>query len=93
MALSCGLRVVRTRWSYHFLLQVLDLVYFSWLDWRGPVTGSVEDMSATRSGVAGQLMRGVSRTVASVAWGEARTLRALPGGCGHFTCERITLSS
>jgi hypothetical protein len=72
---------------------VLDLVYFSWLDWRGPVAGSVEDMSATRSGVAGQLMRAASRTVASASWAEARVFRALPGGCGHFTCERVPLSS
>jgi 2-polyprenyl-3-methyl-5-hydroxy-6-metoxy-1,4-benzoquinol methylase len=89
MASACGLHVVRTRWSYHFLLQALDLVYFSWLDWRGPVTGSVEDMSASRRGVVGQLMRAASRSVASAAWIEARTLRALPGGCGHFTCERM----
>jgi SAM-dependent methyltransferase len=89
MASACGLQVVRTRWSYHFLLQALDLAYFSWLDWRGPVTGSVEDMSASRKGLVGQLMRAGSRTVASAAWTEARVFRALPGGCGHFTCERV----
>jgi hypothetical protein len=27
--------------------------------------------------------------VATVAWAEARLLRGLPGGCGHFTCVRI----
>ncbi len=88
MAGACGLPVVRTRWSYHFALQVLDLLYFSWLDFRGPVSGSVEDMSAERRGLAGALMRGASRAVATAAWGEARVLRGLPGGCGHFTCLR-----
>ena len=88
MAAAAGLPVIRTRWSYHFVLQVLDLLYFSWLDLRGPVSGSVEDMSAERHGVAGSVMRGVSRAVATTAWGEARLLRALPGGCGHFTCVR-----
>ncbi len=88
MARECGLPVVRTRWSYHALLQVLDLAYFSMLDLRGPVSGSVEDMSVARRGLAGALMRGVSRAVATLAWGEARALRALPGGCGHFTCRR-----
>jgi 2-polyprenyl-3-methyl-5-hydroxy-6-metoxy-1,4-benzoquinol methylase len=88
MAASCGLPVTRTRWSYHALLQVLDLAYFTWLDARGPVSGSVEDMSAERGGVSGALMRGVSRAVATTAWGEARLLRRLPGGCGHFTCAR-----
>jgi SAM-dependent methyltransferase len=93
MASECGLPVVRSRWSYHFLLQALDLAYFSWLDVRGPVSGSVEDMSAARAGFVGQLMRGASRAVASTAWTEARILRALPGGCGHFTCERPPAAS
>ena len=90
IAAACGLPVVRTRCSYHALLQVLDLLYFSWLDWRGPVTGSVEDMSASRPGVAGALMRTAARMVACVAWGEARLLRALPAGCGHFSSVRRT---
>jgi hypothetical protein len=92
IASACGLPVVRSRWSYHILLQVLDLLYFSWLDLRGPVSGSVEDMSASRRGAVGSLMRTASRLVACVAWGEARLLRALPGGCGHFTCERSGLT-
>ncbi|MGA7910470.1 MAG: class I SAM-dependent methyltransferase [Candidatus Dormiibacterota bacterium] len=93
MAAACGLPVVRTRWSYHVLLQVLDVLYFSWLDVRGPVTGSVEDMAAGRKGVLGSLMRAAAMCVASTAWFEARLLRALPGGCGHFTCERKVASS
>ena len=90
VAAACGLQVVSVRWGYHFLLQALDLAYFSWLDLRGPVSGSVEDMSALRSGLVGRLMRGTSRAVASAAWAEARLLRALPGGCGHFTCQRTS---
>ncbi len=89
-ALACGLRPVRSRWSYHLLLQVLDLLYFTWLDRRGPVSGSVEDMSASRRGLVGTLMRTAAKVVATLAWGEARLLRTLPGGCGHFTCERQT---
>lgn len=88
MAASCGLRVTRTRWSYHALLQVLDLVYFTYLDWRGPVQGSVEDMAHARRGLLGGVMRGASKSVATAAWAEARLLRGLPGGCGHFTCEK-----
>lgn len=87
-ASACHLDVVRSRWSYHFLLQVLDFLYFSWLDVRGPVSGSVEDMSASRSGVVGALIRTAAMAVASIAWAEARLLRSLPGGCGHFTCKR-----
>jgi SAM-dependent methyltransferase len=92
MAARCGVPVTGTRWSYHGLLQVLDVAYFSWLDVRGPVAGSVEDMSAERRGPVGALMRGASRAVATAAWGEARMLRGLPGGCGHFTCRRQTSS-
>jgi SAM-dependent methyltransferase len=88
MAASCGLPVTRTRWSYHLTLQALDLAYFTWLDWRGPVGGSVEDMSAVRGGMAGWIMRVASKTVAMTAWAEARVLRGLPGGCGHFTCAK-----
>ncbi|HVH63692.1 MAG TPA: class I SAM-dependent methyltransferase, partial [Candidatus Dormibacteraeota bacterium] len=88
MAAASGLTVTRTRWSYHALLQVVDLAYFTWLDWRGPVNGSVEDMAQARSGLVGGVMRGASRTVATTAWAEARLLRGLPGGCGHFTCVR-----
>ena len=87
-ASACGLRAVRARWSYHLLLQVLDLVYFSWLDWRGPVRGSVEDMSVARQGFLGGLMRVAVKATACLAWAEARAFRGLPGGCGHFTCVR-----
>lgn len=86
MAAASGLPVTRARWSYHVLLQVLDILYFSWLDRRGPVGGSVEDMAAQRRGPLGAVMRAAAATVATLAWFEARTLRALPGGCGHFTC-------
>jgi SAM-dependent methyltransferase len=88
MAASSGLPMERTRWSYHFLLQILDVLYFSWLDWRGPVAGSVEDLAASRPGIGGALMRCGTMAVASMAWAEARLFRALPGGCGHFTCVR-----
>jgi SAM-dependent methyltransferase len=90
MAAAAGLPVVRTRWSYHALLQVLDVAYFSWLDRRGPVSGSVEDMAVARRGVSGSAMRVASATVATAAWYEARVLHGLPGGCGHFTCARET---
>ena len=88
MAGECGLPVVRRRWSYHVLLQVLDILYFSWLDLRGPVTGSVEDMAVGRIGFLGRLMRLAAMSVATLAWWEAGLLRAFPGGCGHFTCKR-----
>src|SRR5213078_3034442 len=65
MAAACGLPVTGTRWSYHLALQMLDLLYFTWLDRRGPVSGSVEDMSAARGGVAGGFMRAAGKAVAT----------------------------
>src|SRR4029077_9610898 len=62
LASRSGLPVVTSQWSYHFLLQVLDILYFSWLDRRGPVSGSVEDMASRRTGVVGALMRFASQT-------------------------------
>jgi hypothetical protein len=45
-------------------------------------------MAAARTGAVGIAMRAAAMTVACLAWGEARLLRALPGGCGHFTSIR-----
>ena len=45
MASAAGLNVVRRRWSYHALLQVLDVLYFSWLDRRGPVVPVIATVS------------------------------------------------
>lgn len=92
LAAAAGLPVTRTRWSYHLLLQVLDVLYFSWLDVRGPVSGSVEDMATGSKGIRGAVMRAATMTVATLAWFEARVLRALPGGCGHFSCVKRSLS-
>src|SRR5438309_3993017 len=86
MAAAAGLPVIRTRWSYHFALQVLDLLYFSWLDLRGPVSGSVEDMSAARGGVAGRVMRGVNRAVATTAWGDVGLFPGRRDGGGTSAC-------
>lgn len=89
LAAAAGLPVRRTRWSYHLLFQALDLLYFTWLDRRGPVQGSVEDMAARRPGRLGAAMRALVAATAAAGWFEARTLRALPGGCGHFTSMRV----
>ena len=86
MAADCGLPVIRRRWTYHGLLQALDLTYFSWLDIRAPVTGSVDDMAVGRGGAVGAFMEAGAMSVSTLAWSEARLLRVLPGGCGHFTC-------
>ena len=76
MANAAGLRLERRRWSYHGLLQVADVLYFSWLDRRGPVSGSVEDMAVSRRGVVGERDAIGNGFIASVAWTEARLFGA-----------------
>jgi len=85
---ACGLPVRRARWSYHLLYQVGDLLYYTWLDRRGRMPGSIEDMAAGRRGWTGGALRAAVATAARLGWFEARLLRALPGGCGHFTSWR-----
>jgi len=89
LAAACGLPVRRTRWSHHLLLQAGDLAWFAWLDRRGPVPGSVEDLAAARPGWGGGAVRALVAAAAALGWFEARLLRALPGGCGHFTSCRL----
>jgi SAM-dependent methyltransferase len=89
LAAACGLPVTRTRWSYHLLFQLGDLAYYSWLDRRGPAQGSIEDTAARCPGPAGGALRALVVVAAALGWFEARLLRALPGGCGHFTSRRL----
>jgi SAM-dependent methyltransferase len=88
MAEAAGLPVRRVRWSFHPLFALVDVLYYRWLDIRGPVSGSVEDMLAHRTGLAAFALTLLKRVVASAGWYESRVLRWLPGACGHFTSIR-----
>ena len=88
MAGMAGLPVRRVRWSFHPLFALIDVAYYRWLDFRGPVGHSVEDLLAQRPGPAATLLKGFKALVASLGWAESRLLRRFPGACGHFTCIR-----
>jgi len=86
LAGSVRLPVQRVRWSFHPLFALVDVLYYCWLDLRGPVGHSVEDMVADHPGRPA--LRGLKGVIASMGWYESRLLRRLVGACGHFTCIR-----
>jgi len=83
---SVGLPVQRVRWSFHPLFALVDVLYYCWLDLRGPVGHSVEDIVADHPDQP--VLRGLKGVIASVGWYESRLLRRVVGACGHFTCVR-----
>ena len=89
MATAAGLEVRRVRWSFHPLFALVDILYYVWLDLRGPVGHSVEDGLAQRRGPARTGLTALARVVAALGWYESRLLRRMPGACGHYTCVRV----
>jgi SAM-dependent methyltransferase len=90
MAGDAGVPVVRTRWSYHHLFSLVDVIFFVLADLRGPLSTSVEEAVATRQGLFGHPLRALKALVAGLGWYEARLLRRLPGACGHFSSRRAS---
>src|SRR3984893_2673737 len=88
MAAASGLPVVRTRWSYHHLFSMIDVLFFLLADLRGPLASSVEDAVAGRRGMLGHSLRGLKGAVAALGWYEGRLFRGWTGACGHFTSRR-----
>jgi SAM-dependent methyltransferase len=88
LATASGLPVVRTRWSYHHLFALIDVLFFLLADLRGPLSTSVEDAVAGRRGALGHSLRALKGLVAALGWYEARLFRRRTGACGHFTSRR-----
>jgi ubiquinone/menaquinone biosynthesis C-methylase UbiE len=85
---EAGFELVRVRWSYHHLFALFDVLYFTFLDLRGPVSSSVEDFVVGRGGWLSAPLRVVWASITAAGWYEARAFRWMKGGCGHFTCRR-----
>jgi SAM-dependent methyltransferase len=88
MAADAGLPVAQVRWSFHPMFALIDVLYYRWLDLRGPVKGSVEDTLAGRKGISARTLTLLKGVVASAGWYESRLFQWMPGACGHFTCIR-----
>jgi len=89
-ALAAGLPVRSARWSYHYLFQLLDVIFFAIISRTGPLKTSVEDAAEHSRGwtrVPGKLLKS---TIASLGWYESRALAQLTGACGHYLCVRDT---
>jgi len=87
-ASAVGLPVQHVRWSFHPIFALIDVLYYCWLDVRGPVGYSLEDIVADHPDRP--LLRPLKGFVASIGWYESRLLRRFRGACGHFTCVRAT---
>ncbi len=85
---EAGLELVRVRWSYHHLFALFDVLYFTFLDLRGPVSSSVEDYVVGRAGWHSLPLRAIWALITATGWYESRAFRWMKGGCGHFTCRR-----
>ena len=83
-----GFELVRVRWSYHHFFALFDVLYFTYLDFRGPVSSSVEDFVVGVHGWRSLPLRWVWALITAAGWYESRAFRWMKGGCGHFTCIR-----
>ncbi len=85
MAADAGIPVERVRWSFHPMFALIDVLYYRWLDFRGPMQGSVEDTLSGRKGMTARALTLFKGIVASAGWYESRLFQWMPGACGHFT--------
>jgi len=87
-AAGAGMPVRSVRWSYHYLFQLLDVIFFAVISRTGPLKTSVEDATEHSRGwrrFPGKLLKSA---VASLGWYESRALARLTGACGHYLCIR-----
>ncbi len=88
LAQGTGLPVRSVRWSFHPLFALIDVGYFCYRDFKGPVSHSVEDYLATQEGPLAPFLHLAKNAITSLGWYESRLLQRFKGGCGHFTCVR-----
>jgi len=83
-----GFHIHRNRWSGHAVNQVVDVAYFSWIDWRGrQVTTSVESyLNDAPPGMVPWLVNAAKSSVAVASYYESRLLVKVPGSGVHLLC-------
>jgi SAM-dependent methyltransferase len=87
-ASAARLPVEHVRWSHHHVFALVDVVFFSIVEWRGPLKTSVEDAVASTRGPLRTIAGGLKGLVAAVGWGEARAFAWMKGACGSYLCVR-----
>jgi ubiquinone/menaquinone biosynthesis C-methylase UbiE len=85
-----GFQIKRSRWSGHAVNQVVDVAYFTWIDWRGrQVTTSVESyLNDAPPGMIPWLVNAAKSSVAVASYYESRLLINVPGSGVHLLCEK-----
>ena len=85
---AARLPVRSVRWSYHYLLTVLDVIFFAIISRTGPLKTSIEDAAERSRGWSRIPWKALKSTVASLGWFESRALAWVTGACGHYLCIR-----
>jgi len=85
---DAGFRIVDRRWTAHFVYQLADVLYFTWLYARGNgVPYSIEGyLEVAKPSLTRRAVFGVKALVASLSYLESSIFHWLPAGFGHFTC-------
>jgi SAM-dependent methyltransferase len=84
-----GLRVTGWHWSGHYLMQLVDLGYFSLLAARDRnVDGTLEAVAVREGGLRGMLLGAAVKAVAAVGYAESLLLRRFPAAGAHVTAVR-----
>jgi len=85
---DAGFRIVDRRWTAHFVYQLADVLYFTWLNKRGNgITYSVEGyLEVARPSVRRSVVFGAKALIACMSYLESSIFHWLPAGFGHLTC-------
>ena len=89
---ATGFAVGRSRWSGHFLAQVLDVAYVLRLGLSSDRTSvSVESyLAEERKGLVPKILRLAKDAVALATFAESRLLRGIPGWGIHVACRKLS---
>jgi SAM-dependent methyltransferase len=87
---EAGLSIIDARWTAHFLYQLADVLYFTWLYVRGNgVPYSVEGyLELIEPSVKRWTLFGVKSLIACLSYLESSLFHWLPAGFGHLTCVK-----
>ena len=85
---EAGFRIVDTEWTAHWIYQLADVCYFSWLYLRGKgVPYSIEGyLEVAKPSLKSRAVFLAKALVATLSYLESSVLHWFPAGFGHITC-------
>lgn len=83
-----GFQIIRTKWGEHFVNQIIEIIYFSWLSFRRKnLKYSVEGyLNFAQPGPRISFLRLIKNILAIISYVETRLLWWFPGLGLHITC-------